>query len=303
MRFKTACFVGCITVFVASAFAQSPLSDYGIDVQSLDSILNERVRVEKSIQTKAERANDRGEHGLFVVRARSGLGIEIGDVIYGINDHRVSTLFDARNAVTESRTKDSVSLMYTHEGQSFVAVVRKAGAPPENTPSLAEEHEEAPPSSATFPSPSRNANRTPEPAPTVSTSPPSTFEQTAKAFGADQMADVNMQFIPGKFYKIQGVEVRQVTNELIYLTWHTWSQRSAGGGSHVTIWEDKPFAILTTRNPDALRNFNISVGWQMQAVGEFMQFRDVEMTSGNTQRLPVFRCVGMRVGTDWVNTQ
>jgi hypothetical protein len=157
-----------------------------------------------------------------------------------------------------------------------------------------------PPARIPEPSPNRKAERetatenprsptspTPEPAPASKAPDKSqTLDEMAKAYGASEVADVNVPFNEGRFYKIG---------------WNT-KIAQVGDGFVLISWELGPFAVLTLKNPRALNNFNLAHGAYIRAVGAFVRFKTFAMTGGSGQRLPVFECVGLEVNGKFIKT-
>jgi hypothetical protein len=158
-----------------------------------------------------------------------------------------------------------------------------------------------PPARIPEPSPDRKAEKetaTEKPRSPVSPTPESapaskapeksqTLDDVAKAYGASEVADVNIPFNEGRFYKIG---------------WNT-KIAQVGDGFVLISWEMGPFAVLTLKNPRALNNFNLAQGAYIRAVGAFITFKTFTMTGGSGQRLPVFECVGMEVNGKFIKTE
>jgi hypothetical protein len=141
-----------------------------------------------------------------------------------------------------------------------------------------------------------------EPAPASKTSEKSqTLDDMAKAYGANEIADVNVQFSQGRFYQIVRVKIAQVGDAFVLTSWE--SRRSNGSDWHHWITEDKPFAVLTFKNPAALNEFNLAEGAFIRAVGAFIKFKAFTMTGRSNARLPVFECVGLEVNGKFIKTE
>jgi hypothetical protein len=204
--------------------------------------------------------------------------------------HRVKAVEAMGNAVkaiilsAESGKDEQVGLAFDQAKRQLL-VTRGALPPtrmPESTPDLKAEKETATkkPRSPTWP--------TPEPA-RASEAPDKsqTLDDMAKAYGASEVADVNVPFNEGRFYKIG---------------WNT-KIAQVGDGFVLTSWELGPFAVLTFKNPGALNNFNLSQGAYIRAVGAFIKFKVFTMTEGGSQRLPVFECIGIEVNGKFIKTE
>jgi hypothetical protein len=204
--------------------------------------------------------------------------------------HRVKAVEPTGNAVkvmilsAESGKDEEIGLAFNQVKRQLL--VTKGALPPARIPE---------------PSPDRDAEKetatekprspispTPEPAPANKAPDKSqTLDDMAKAYGASEVADVNVPFNEGRFYKIG---------------WNT-KIAQVGHGFVLTSWELGPFAVLTFKNPGALNNFNLAQGAYIRAVGAFIKFKVFTMTEGGSQRLPVFECVGLEVNGKFIKTE
>lgn len=105
----------------------------------------------------------------------------------------------------------------------------------------------------------------------------------------------------GKYYLLGNlgtteIVVQQVENDNVLLKHVTRYDRS----SRV---DEKLIGIVTFQNPKALDGVQITKGDSIQAVGRFIEFKNIEMTNGAVERLPMFNCVGINVPGLFVNTE
>jgi hypothetical protein len=128
-----------------------------------------------------------------------------------------------------------------------------------------------------------------------------TLDDMAQEYGANEIADVNVQFRQGRFYQIVRVKIAQVGDGFVLTSWE--SRRSNGNDWHHWITEDQPFAVLTFKNPAALNRFNLAEGGYIRAVGAFIKFKAFTMTGGSDARLPVFECVCVEVDGKLIKTE
>lgn len=184
----------------------------------------------------------------------------------------------------ESGKDEEVGLAFNQAKRQLL--VTKGGYPPTRVPESSPDRK-AEKETATE-KPRSPISPTPEPAPASKAPDKSqTLEDMAKAYGASEVADVNVPFDEGRFYKIG---------------WNT-KIAQVGDGFVLTSWDLGPFAVLTFKNPGALNNFNLAQGAYIRAVGAFIQFKVFAMTEGGSQRLPVFECVGVEVNGRFIKTE
>lgn len=131
--------------------------------------------------------------------------------------------------------------------------------------------------------------------------PASSLKALITHYGANELADINVQFERNKFYQIARVKVAQVGEDFVLTSWE--ARHSVGGDFHNLVTEDKPFAVLTFKNAHALDEFNLTPGSYIHAVGQFLKFSAFDMAGGYSERLPVFECVGLEVNGSFIDTR
>ena len=181
-------------------------------------------------------------------------------------------------------------VLLTFNATTRQLLVSKAGLPPapqtESTVYRRSQRETAPPAELDR---TPDSKRTPEAKIHPAIEARQQFSEAAKNHGANEIADVNVQFSQGRFYQIVNVKVAQVGDGFVLTTWDAYT-------------EDKPFAVLTFKNPAPLNDFNLAGGAYIRAVGAFLKFKAFTMTGGSSQRLPVFECVGIEVNGKFIKT-
>jgi hypothetical protein len=89
----------------------------------------------------------------------------------------------------------------------------------------------------------------------------------------------------GVYYEIGPMyQVRQVTGDFILLNEYQASRK------------DQLFGVLIPHNKKAFEDIQIRQDDYICGLGSFAGFKDVTMTTGASERLPVFDCVGIQVG-------
>jgi outer membrane biosynthesis protein TonB len=103
----------------------------------------------------------------------------------------------------------------------------------------------------------------------------------------------------GKYYSFPLVKIAQATNESMLVYYTTTTYRTGEGTSK----EEKLGGLLIFPNKTALESARMDKGAYVQAVGQFTGFKDFDMVSGATERLPVFSCPGLSINGSYFKTE
>jgi hypothetical protein len=170
-------------------------------------------------------------------------------------------------------------------------------------------HVQATPVSTIVPTESSSATATTQASQPVQTSSPdqhvaptgvshaTTFDQIIAAHGAYENVGNAPRLEKGKFYQL-GAFAQQTTAKFILLK----TSGFPAGRNHSAIPE-KLFGVLVPHNKQAFEGIQVTQGAFISAVGSFIGFNDMTLTTGAAERLPVFDCVAIKVNGIFFNLE
>ena len=131
----------------------------------------------------------------------------------------------------------------------------------------------------------------------------STLQDMQSMYEATSITD---QLEKGKVYVTDYLKVQQVTSGFIFAKTEERNQHWRSDGSQRYEWtetEEKLWGMVVPHNKEAFDSVRITTGDYFAAVARFVGFQDIKMTSGETERLPVFDCFGIQVNGNFYNLE
>lgn len=121
------------------------------------------------------------------------------------------------------------------------------------------------------------------------------FKKASSKFEAatDGFPQNKFNLTPGKYY-----EINPIGGQLFYVLQQGPSFLLAGDANK------EPCAVLKFEKPEAIQNLRIPYKAGAWAIGKFIEFKEIEMGSGEVIRLPIFQCVGLQLyGSDYISIE